>query len=196
MCRAAAILSMLVHLFCCVKVLTRRFRPNKIWTDGHSRQRDRSPGRTCLSLPNYGRISAAISYALGDLLLPAYSRYGLCRKIRWDSSRPCWYISHRHTHSTYTNDYFYHNKKDRWNSGKTRPPTNSLLWHPEVVILLLENISIPYRSPATQNVSAHDFDLSRSLKVKFYSAIWLKIYRFLLMFNGNIGPKLLYEILV
>ncbi len=86
------------------KELTRRFRPNRIWTDGHSRQRDRSPGCTYLSLSNYRRILAAISYALGDLLLPAYSRYGLCRRVAWVSSRHCWYIPHRHTHSTYPND--------------------------------------------------------------------------------------------
>ncbi len=34
-----------------------------------------------------------------------------------------------------------------------------------------------------------DFDFSRSLKVKFDSAIRLTIYGFLLMFNGNIGPN-------
>ncbi len=37
----------------------------------------------------------------------------------------------------------------------------------KVVISLLANISIPYRSPTTQNLSDLDFDLSMSLKVKF-----------------------------
>ena len=39
-------------------------------------------------------------------------------------------------------------------------------------------MSTPCRSPATQNVSAIDFDLSRSLKVNFYSAIGLQIIWF------------------
>ncbi len=60
------------------------------------------------------------------------------------------------------------NKKDRWDSGKTRTPTNkAFLWHPEmVVILLLANICIPYRYPTTENLSDLGFDLSKSLKVK------------------------------
>ncbi len=57
----------------------------------------------------------------------------------------------------------------------------------KVVILLLANISIPCRSPSTQNQS--DFDLSRSLKVKSDGVIGLAIYGFLLMVNSNIGPN-------
>ncbi len=34
-----------------------------------------------------------------------------------------------------------------------------------------------------------DFDLSRSLKVKFDSAVGLPIKGFLLLFNSNIGPN-------
>ena len=54
-------------------------------------------------------------------------------------------------------------------------------------------IQICYHS----NLSDLDFDLSRSLKVKFDSAIGLDpMYGFLLMFfNSNIGlARLLYEI--
>ncbi len=42
------------------------------------------------------------------------------------------------------------------------------------------------RSP---NLSDLDFDLSRSLKVKYGGLIGLPIYRVLLMFNSNIGPS-------
>ncbi len=38
-------------------------------------------------------------------------------------------------------------------------------------------------------MSDFEFDLSRSLKVKFESAIGLPIYGFLFMFTSNIGPK-------
>ncbi len=38
-----------------------------------------------------------------------------------------------------------------------------------------------------QNLSDLDFDLSRSLKVKFDSAIGLPIYGFLFMFNSNMN---------
>ena len=44
-----------------------------------------------------------------------------------------------------------------------------------VVILLLANIFIPYRYPTTENLSDLDFDLSRSVNVKFDSAIGLAI---------------------
>ncbi len=59
-----------------------------------------------------------------------------------------------------------------------------------VVILLLANISIPYRYPTTENLTDLDFDLSRSLKVKSDGVIRLAIYGFLLMVNSNIGPNL------
>ncbi len=48
-------------------------------------------------------------------------------------------------------------------------------------------IQIRYRSKTTKNLS--DIDFSRSLNVKFNSAIGLLIYGFLLMFNSNIGPS-------
>ncbi len=44
-----------------------------------------------------------------------------------------------------------------------------------VVTLLLANISIPYRYPTTENLSDLDFDLSRSVNVKFDNAIGLAI---------------------
>ncbi len=44
-----------------------------------------------------------------------------------------------------------------------------------VIILLLANISIPYRYPTTENLSDLDFDLSRSVNVKFDNAIGLAI---------------------
>ncbi len=44
-----------------------------------------------------------------------------------------------------------------------------------VVILLLANISIPYRYPTTENLSDLDFDLSRSVNVKFDNAIGLAV---------------------
>ncbi len=58
-----------------------------------------------------------------------------------------------------------------------------------VVILLLANISISYRYPTTENLSDLDFDLSRSVNVKFDNAIGLAIYGFLLIVNSNIGPN-------
>ena len=83
------------------------------------------------------------------------------------------------------------NKKDRWDSGKPRPPTNLDLCHIQIkeVTLHLANISIPCRSPSTQNQSDLDFDLSRSLKVKSDDVIGLTIYSFLLMVNSNIDPN-------
>ena len=59
----------------------------------------------------------------------------------------------------------------------------------KVVILLLANIWMPYRSPITQTLSDLGFHLSRSLKVKCNTAIGLPIYGFLLMFNSDIGPN-------
>ncbi len=56
-----------------------------------------------------------------------------------------------------------------------------------VVISLLANISIPYRYHTTENLSDLDFDLSRSLNVKFDNAIGLAIFGFLLIVNANIG---------
>ncbi len=44
-----------------------------------------------------------------------------------------------------------------------------------VVILLLANISIPHRYSTTENLSDLDFDLSRSVNVKFDNAIGLAI---------------------
>ncbi len=44
-----------------------------------------------------------------------------------------------------------------------------------VVILLLVNISIPYRYPTNENLCDLDFDLSRSLKVKSDGVIRLAI---------------------
>ena len=54
-----------------------------------------------------------------------------------------------------------------------------------VLILLLANISIPYRYPTTENLSDLDFDLWRSVNVKFYNAIGIAIYGFLLIVNTN-----------
>ncbi len=45
----------------------------------------------------------------------------------------------------------------------------------KVVILLLANICIPYRSPTTETLSDLDCDLSRSLKVKSNDVIGLAI---------------------
>ncbi len=59
----------------------------------------------------------------------------------------------------------------------------------KVVILLLANISISYRSPSTQNQSDLDFDLSRSFKDKGDNVTGLAIYGCLLMVNSNIGPN-------
>ncbi len=39
------------------------------------------------------------------------------------------------------------------------------------------------------NLSDLEFDLLRSLKVKYDSVIELHIYDFLLMFNSNLGPN-------
>ncbi len=58
-----------------------------------------------------------------------------------------------------------------------------------VVTLLLANIYIPYGYPTTENLSDLDFDLSRSVNVKFDNAIGLAIYGFLLIVNSNIGPN-------
>ena len=69
----------------------------------------------------------------------------------------------------------YINKKDRWDSGKPRPPTNTFCDIQMVVLLLLANISIPYRYPTTENLSDLDFELSRSVNVKFDNAIGLAI---------------------
>ncbi len=44
----------------------------------------------------------------------------------------------------------------------------------------------PFRDIMLQNLDDLDFNLPRSLKVKFGSAIGLTIYDFLLMFNSNI----------
>ncbi len=52
---------------------------------------------------------------------------------------------------------------------------------------MLANMCIAYRSPTMKNLSDLDFDLSRSLKVKFNSAIGIPIYGLLLMFNSNIA---------
>ena len=73
---------------------------------------------------------------------------------------------------------------------KTLPPTSSLLWDPDKGgNKLLANICILYRSPITQNLGDHEFDLLRSLKVKCHGVMGLPIYGFLLMFNSNIGPN-------
>ncbi len=83
------------------------------------------------------------------------------------------------------------NKKDRWDSGKPRPPNKHLfVTSRKVVILLLAKVSIPYRYPTTENLSDLDFDLSRSLKGKSDGVIGLAIYGFLLMVNSNILPNL------
>ncbi len=55
-----------------------------------------------------------------------------------------------------------------------------------VIILLLANISIPYRYLTTENLSDLDFDLSRSLKVKSDGVIRL-MYRL-----TNVNFELLY----
>ncbi len=61
----------------------------------------------------------------------------------------------------------------------------------KVVILLLANISTPYRYPTTKNLSDLDFDLSRSVNVEFDDAIgfFIHVYAFLLMLNSNIGSN-------
>ncbi len=81
------------------------------------------------------------------------------------------------------------NKKDRWNRGNTRPPTNSLLCPDKGGNKLLANICMPHKSPTTQNLGDHNYDLSNSLKVKCHGVIGLAIYGFLLMVN-NIRPSL------
>ena len=90
-------------------------------------------------------------------------------------------------------------KKDRWDSGKHRlgayqqtPFPDIQIKHVKVVILLLANIFIPHRCPTTENLNDLEFDLSRSLKVKFDSAIGLLIYGFHLMFNSTCSNRAFY----
>ncbi len=58
---------------------------------------------------------------------------------------------------------------------KTRPQTNTFCDIQMVVILLLANISIPSRYPTTETLVDLDFDLSRSVNVKFDNAIGFAI---------------------
>ena len=53
----------------------------------------------------------------------------------------------------------------------------------------IEPNSTSLRDIRLRILSDLDFDLSRSLKVKYESAIGLSIYGFLLMFYSNIGPN-------
>ena len=70
---------------------------------------------------------------------------------------------------THTNN---NNKKDHWDSGnRAHQQTTVYDIQIKVVILLLANISIPCRSPSTQNLNDLDFDLSRSLKVKVMASL-------------------------
>ncbi len=80
------------------------------------------------------------------------------------------------------------NKKDRCDSENHTRQQTPFCDIQMVVILLLANISIPYRFPTTENLSDLDFDLSRSLKVKNDGVIGLAISGFLLMDNSNMGP--------
>ncbi len=68
-------------------------------------------------------------------------------------------------------------KQERPLGQRKTPPANKLPFCDiqMVVILLLANISIPYRYPTTENLSDLDFDLSRSLKVKSDGVIRLAI---------------------
>ncbi len=53
---------------------------------------------------------------------------------------------------------------------------------------LLPN-SAPLQDIRFWSLSDLDFDLSRSLHLKYDGVIGLPIYGFLLMFNSNIGPN-------
>ena len=77
-------------------------------------------------------------------------------------------------------------KKDRWDSRKPCPPTNSLFHPDQSGNKLLANICMPYRSPTTKNLVDHDFDLQGHLRS---NVIGLALYGFVLMVNGNIWPN-------
>ncbi len=85
------------------------------------------------------------------------------------------------------------NKKDHWDSGK--PRRKQILFCDIQIKVWISRRQIYYYVYHTdllplKILSDLDFDLSRSLKVKFdHSAIGLPIYGFLLMFNSNIGPN-------
>ncbi len=55
--------------------------------------------------------------------------------------------------------------------------------------ILVANICISYRSPVTQNLNGLDFDLSRSLWVKYIVGVGLPIHDFLFRFNSNALPN-------
>ncbi len=77
-------------------------------------------------------------------------------------------------------------KKGCWYSRNTRHTQIALC---DIHIMLLANICITYRSPMTPNPSNLDFNLSRSLKVKYNGAGAPPLYGFILMFNSNILPN-------
>ncbi len=68
-------------------------------------------------------------------------------------------------------------KQERPLGQRKTPPANNHLFvtSRKVVILLLANISVPYRYPTTENLSDLDFDLSRLVNVKFDNAIGLAL---------------------
>ncbi len=82
------------------------------------------------------------------------------------------------------------NNKDRWDSGEPRRQQTPFCDIQIKVVINCWHISVPYRSPTTQNVSDLDFDLSRSFKVKSNGATKLPVYDdFLFIFNSNIWPN-------
>ena len=82
------------------------------------------------------------------------------------------------------------NKKDRWDSEKPRRQQILFCDIQNKVVISRRQIYVYHmKSSTTQNLTPLDFDLSRSLKVKYEGAIGLPIYAFLLMFNSNIGPN-------
>ncbi len=66
-------------------------------------------------------------------------------------------------------------KKDHWTAENPARQQSLFCDIQMVVMLLLENISLPYRYPTTENLSDLDFALSVSVNVKFDNAIGLAI---------------------
>ena len=67
------------------------------------------------------------------------------------------------------------------------------LWENGIMKMVISWIRGPWKAPLRdirlRNLGDLDFDLSRSMKVKYKGAIGLPVYGFLLMFNSNIGPN-------
>ncbi len=70
----------------------------------------------------------------------------------------------------------YTNKKDHWDSGIPRLPTNYTMWHFLVVFEINLDVFTTYCSSTTEYLNDFQFDLSRSFKVKSNGAFRLPIY--------------------